>query len=282
MKKIFLITLVVGFCLLAKAQSTDDKKYFLSSEANVYSFSTLSFSDPYLSPMTYNGIGIGYSGSVRGFLTEKNLRITSVYKYNFNAGIALNKAYTSDILYLGGNYGWGIEYKLKPFHGLKVQVGGLWDVDLGMKNLERNINNPVNMDLSTNLNLSGLLRYDIPLWHRNFQLQLSFQTPIVGYMFVPRAGASYYEMFELGNLQDAFHFSSIHNKRGLSGDFSIVVPFRRSVWRFGLQLDKLRYKANNMVFDRSNFGLIIGTTMDAIRFGGTKKVVPQNFISPVE
>lgn len=196
------------------------------------------------------------------------------------AGIALNKALTSDILYLGVNFGYGMEYRLNPINGIKIQVGGIWDVDFAMKNLERNINNPVNLDMATNLNLSAQATYDIVLKRKTLKLNLALQTPVLGCMFVPRSGASYYEMFELGNLTDAIHFSSIHNKRGVMGTFSVEVPFRRSVWNFGLRFNELRYAANELVFNRNEFSLLIGTTFDGIRFAGTKNQKPKNFISP--
>ena len=279
MKKnqISLLFLVVS--IVISAQNTDEKKYLLTSKTNSLSLSTVSFLDPYLSPITYAGIGLGYNSESRRILNQTDLRYTTLNRLRIGAGIALNEALTSDMLYLGADYGWVIEYKLKPFKGIKIQVGGLWDVDFGMKNLERNINNPVNLDLATNLNLSAMASYDIILKRKILKLNLTLQTPVLGCMFVPKAGASYYEMFELGNLTDAFHFSSIHNKRGLMGTFSVEVPFKRSTWNFGLRMNELRYSANNIVFNRSEFSLLIGTTFDVISFAGTKNKKPNNFIS---
>ncbi len=265
---------------VVSAQNTDENKYLLTSKTNSFNLSTLSFLDPYLSPTTYSGIGLGYDSESRRFLNKTNTRYSTLSKLRLGAGIALNTEITSDLLYLGANYVWGIEYRLNPVNRIKLQVGGLWDVDFGLKNLERNINNPVNLDMATNLNLTGLATYDIPLRRKTLKLKLSLQTPLIGYMFVPKAGASYYEMFELGNLTDAFHFSSLHNKRGLLGTFSVDVPFNRSVWNFGMKISDLRYSANNLVFNRSEFSLLVGTTFDVINFAGRKNKAPKNFISP--
>jgi Protein of unknown function (DUF3316) len=265
---------------VVSAQSTDKNKYLLASKTNSFSLSTLSFLDPYLSPTTYSGIGLGYNCESRRFLNNTDTRYTTLSRLRLGAGIALNPEITSDLLYLGVNYGWGIEYRLNPVNRIKLQVGGLWDVDFGFKNMERNINNPVNLDMATNLNLTGLATYDIPLRRKTLRLKLALQTPLIGYMFVPKAGASYYEMFDLGNLTDAFHFSSLQNKRGLLGTFSVDVPFNRSVWNFGLRMNELRYSANNLVFVRNEFSLLIGTTFDVINFAGRKNKAPKNFISP--
>ena len=280
MKKGQILLLFLVLSLVVSAQRSEEKSYLLTSKTNSFSLSTLSFLDPYLSPTTYSGIGLGYNREARRFLNNTDTRYSTLSRLRLGAGIALNPEITSDLLYLGANYGWGIEYRLKPLDRLKLQVGGFWDVDFGLKNLERNINNPVNLDMATNLNLTGLATYDIPLRRKTLKLKLSLQTPLIGYMFVPKAGASYYEMFELGNLTDAFHFSSLHNKRGLLGTFSVDVPFNHSVWNFGLRMNELKYTANNLVFDRSEFSLLIGTTFDVINFAGRKNKAPKNFISP--
>ena len=64
--------------------------------------------------------------------------------------------------------------------------------------------------------------------HRTLKLNYSFEAPILGCMFVPMGGASYYEMFDLGNLDNAVHFSSLHNKQGYDNTLSMVVPFKHS------------------------------------------------------
>ncbi|MEI6753279.1 MAG: DUF3316 domain-containing protein [Paludibacter sp.] len=280
MNKIRILIFLLLATLAALAQTSDEKKYLLTSKTNSYYISTLSFLDPYLSPITYRGLGLGYNSESRRFLNVTNTDLSTLSKLRFTAGIAINPEITSDLLYFGANYGYGIEYRFIVAKGLKLQVGGLWDVDFGLKNMERNINNPVNLDMATNLNITGLAMYDIPLRRKVLKLKLSLQTPFVGCMFVPKAGASYYEMFDLGNLTDAFHFSSLHNKRGLLGTFSIDVPFNRSIWNFGLRMNNLRYTANNLVFNRSEYSLLIGTTFDVINFAGRKNKAPKNFISP--
>jgi len=200
-------------------------------------------------------------------------------KLTLSAGMMLNPAFSSEMLYIGANYGWGVNYHFRLTKGLKILAGGLWDVDFGFKNVPRNINNPINLDMATNLNLTGLLIYDYPTRRRTLHLQAALQAPIIGYMFVPQGGASYYDMFQLGSLSNAFHFSSLHNKRGLNQTYTVDVPFNHSTWRFGLHFQNLKYKANNLVFAHNETSVIVGTTFDAISFSGKKKVAPQNFMS---
>jgi hypothetical protein len=282
MKKILIFALTIFSYFLVSAQNADEKKYLLTNKTNTIGISTLGFLDPYLSPLTYSGLGVNYEYQTCRFLSVKRTDISIQTKFNIETGITLNPRITSDLLYVGANYGWGLQYHFAPFHGFRFLAGGLWDLDFGLKDVERNINNPVNLDMSTNLNLTGVAKYDISLRHKTLRLKLALQTPIMGYMFVPKAGASYFEMFDLGNLTDAFHFSSLYNKRGINSVFSIDVPFNNSVWRFGIKAFDMRYEANNMVFNRNEYSFLIGTTFDTFNFGGRKNKAPANFITPNE
>jgi len=279
MKNYCILLLTVFFSSTIFAQNMEEQKYLLTTHTNTFGLSTLSFIDPYLSPLTYSGMGIRYESVSRRFLSPENTNISMQSKLNLEAAVTENPATTSSMNYLGINYSWGLHYHFRPREGLRLLAGALLDADLGIKDVPRNVNNPVNMDMNTNLNLSGIAMYDVFFWKRTFTLQLTMQTPVMGCMFVPGSGASYYEMFELGNLKDAIHFSSLHNKRGLNSAFTIAVPFNRSVWRFGCGLNLLNYSANDMVFRKNEFTFTVGTTFDMVTFGGRKNKAPRNFIT---
>ncbi|MFT3751946.1 MAG: DUF3316 domain-containing protein [Paludibacter sp.] len=279
MKKLTLTLFALLAITLVSAQNDTDPKYLLTTKSSVYNISLLSITDPYLSPLPYSGVGVNFNESTRRYFSADNTKWSMQDKLSLSAGTLVNPVGTSAMLYAGANYGWGANYHFRFNKQLRVLAGGLWDVDFGMKNVSRNVNNPVNLDMATNLNLTGLLLYDFQLFRNTLCLQVNMQTPLFGYMFVPPGGASYYDMFELGNTSNAFHFSSIHNKRGLIHSYSVDVPFNHSVWRFGLYFQNLKYMANEMVFKYNEVSLLVGTTFDAISFGGKKRMAPCNFIS---
>lgn len=282
MKKFQFLTLIILFSSAIKAQNSDEKKILLTSNANTFGVSTINLLDPYLSPLTYSGFGISYEHENRRFLSTEKTNISTQGKLNMEASYNLNPQSTSSMMFLGVNYSWGMHYHFRPAKGLQLLAGGLWDADFGFKEVPRNINNPVSLDLATNLNLSGVAMFDVRLRKKTFRLQLELQTPILGYMFVPLNGASYYEMFDLGNMTDAFHVSSLHNKRGVKSSFTIDVPSNQSVWRFGLNFMNVKYSANDLVFVRNELSLVVGTTFDTANFAGRKNKVPKNFISTNE
>jgi hypothetical protein len=282
MKKIIFLSCIFILAINISAQNEDEKKYILSTNKSSIIFSTLNFTDPYLSPLPYCGLGVSYISDINSLLSPERTNISMQSKLNMATGLLLNPASTATMIYFGMNYGRGIQYYFQPVNGLQLWAGGLWDIDFGYKEIERNVNNPINFDLSTNLNLTGLASYDIHLQKRSLKIQLAVQSPLIGCMFVPNGGASYYEIFELGNMTNTIHFSSLHNKRGINGTFSMNVPFRYSTWRFGIGFKSLKYTANDLVFKRNELSLLIGTTFDFAKFSGMKNKAPKNFISTNE
>ena len=267
---------------ILNAQNAFEQKYLLTTKTNTTGFSILSLTDPYLSPLTYTGNGIQFEHESRRFLSITNTNVSMQCKLDLEGGFLLNPAGTSSMTYIAMNYSWGMHYHFRPVKGLVLLTGGTWDAGLGYKDVPRNINNPGNVDLATNLNISGIARYDIPLRRRTLTLQLAVETPVIGWMYVPLAGASYYEMFMLGNVSNISHFSSLINKRGINPKLTIDVPLKNSVWRIGVGYQRLQYNANNMVFDRNELSFVVGTTFDGIGFGGRLKKAPANFISTNE
>ena len=279
MKKKIVLILGIFASLILSAQNNVEPKYLLTTKSCSLGFSMLSFIDPYLSPVVYSGSGLTYVSDSRRYFSKNNDLYSSQSRFRILGGSMLNPTSTSEMIYLGINYGWGANYHFRLNDNLRILTGGLLDVDVAFKDISRNINNPVNLDLATNLNFTGLLLYDIHLKKRTLQLQVAIQTPIAGYMFVPFGGASYYDMFELGSLTDAFHFSSAYNKRGLDQTYTVNVPFNSITWRLGVRLHNLKYKANELVFKQSGVSFIVGASFDVITFGGRKRTAPANFIS---
>jgi len=280
-KNIFLVLLLI-ISLFISAQSVDEKKYLLKTTTNTYGISTIDLLDPYLSPLVYNGLGIRYDHDAIRFLSTENKKISLQNNIKFLGGITFNPTNTASMTYIGMNYQLGTNFHFQPIKRFRLRAGGFWDFDLGSKMISRNINNPVNIDLATNLNLSGVANYNLTFCKRELGLQLAVQTPILGCMFVPLAGASYYEMFDLWNLSKTTHFSSLHNKRAINGTFSVDVPFNTYTLHVGMRYQGLKYKANDMVFERNELSLLIGTRFDMITFAGRKIKAPKNFISTNE
>lgn len=279
-KKLISFLSAFVFCTAVSAQASTETTYSLSNSADRASMSIIRLLDPYLSPSIYSGVGVGYEHSASRLFNTDNEHLSWQSALSGMAGFGLNPAVTAQMSYLGADYTWGMHYHISPVDNLQILLGGSVDVDFALKTLSRNVNNPVNVDLASNINFSAKVAYDIRLRRRTLRLKYSFETPFWGIMFVPMGGASYFEMFELGNLSNAVHFSSLHNKQGYDSALRIDIPFRHSSWQFGISSNVLTYKANGMVFNRSISSIEIAWVYDLYIFRGMKDKAPNNFIKP--
>lgn len=282
MPKIIIICYLLIFTIRISAQESKTKELLLSNKSNTIGIGSILVSDPYLSPLPYEGTILTISTNSLKLLSVVNKNVSTQNRLNIFSGKLLNPAQTSALLYTGANYQFGMYYHLHPIEKLLIMGGSAIDLDLGFKYMPRNVNNPFNLDLSGNVNLAAIAFYNIATRKRLLKLQLSVQSPLIGCMFVPELGASYYEIFDMGNTDNCFHLSSIHNKRGLKSEFLVHVPFKRTSWHVGFAANLLKYEANNMVYKRNEFSLLIGTSFDMIKFAGRKKKAPSEFLSPLE
>lgn len=273
----FLFILFLSTVLYSQNENTS--KYKLKSASELLGISVVNLLDPYLSPITYSGLGLNYEHATQKLLSIDNTNLSVESKIDAMAAYTGNPENTAAMLYMGVDYSWGMYYRFKPLSKLQVLAGGNATLDFGYKYLSRNVNNPINVDLWSDINFSGKLRYDIPIRRWPIRINYEIEVPVLGCMFVPEAGASYYEIFGPGNLSNTFHLSSLHNKLGQRSKLSVDFPMKHSTWQLGLNVFELKYKANEMVFIQNRFSLQLGWKYNFFVFSGRKNVAPDNFIS---
>ena len=280
MKKIIVLTNIICCIIfpLTAQENIPGKKYALRTNNTSFGFSSLNLTDHYLSPLPYNGFGICINTENRRLYSVNTPNLSIMNRGKIELGSTLNPVKNAAIWYMGANFGWGMHYHFHPINNLQILAGGIWDLDLGLKLNTRNVNNPFNMDLSTNLNLSAVFIYDIPTAKRTLRLQASFDSPWIGIMFAPEQGISYYEMFLLKSKGHFVHFSSFHNKLALRQNYSIEIPFKNSTWRFGIWAENKKWQTNLIIFKQNNIGLFFGYTRILYRFN-QKNPSPSNFIT---
>jgi hypothetical protein len=271
--------MIIG-CLNVNAQVDGRNLMALTNVYHHVGIEAIEIVDPYLSVMNYSGVGIRYEYLFGRFFNPENTKLSSNGRLSGIAATTMNPRSTASVSFMGVNAAWGMQYYYRKFEDLLILGGANVDIDFAYKMNSRNVNNPVNIDLATNLNLTIGGRYFIYTKKRTIQLNAGLEFPVMGCMFVPYPGLSYYEMYSTKSYKEAIHFSSLHNKQGAKLYFTFEIPFNYSTWSFGVRKQDLKYKADNQIYSYSAYAFLIGISYDLIRFSGRKVSVPELFISP--
>lgn len=278
MKKIdclllFFLFLQVGF----SQDSLRQDVYLLNNKTHTFSLQHCELYDGYLSPLYYNGYGIQYKQDVRRIWSEKRPNLSMQNSYTVNLALTLNPTSTASMIYLNFEYNWGMYYHLRVKKNLEFLFGGTVAPEIGGRLLGRNTNNPGNLDLGVGVNLAAQMRWKVPTKKRVLELGVSFSSPLLGCIFAPELGMSYYEIFYLGGQNDIVHFTSFHNKYGFFRTYTLDIPFKNSIFRVGLQRNLMKYAVNEVFYKRKSGGIMLGWQKNIISFAGRKNPPPEKF-----
>ena len=138
--------------------------------------------------------GLGPSRILDTYLTPEHFSGTG---FTF-----LAKDRSKNISMLEGNYYfyWGKYYNWRLMDNkLRLQAGGMANANIGVLYGMINSNNPVQARAALNIMPSGIATYDLNIGRACFSIRYELALPLVGLMFSPNYGQSYYEIFSRGN-----------------------------------------------------------------------------------
>ena len=154
--------------------------------------------DTYLSPMEYKGMQISFltQSERMTHLAMRHISFQSTFQGVFTS--ADNPAETAT--YTGARlaYDAGWHYHHSPLNGLDLKGGALIGTDLGFLYNDRNGNNPAQAHFSLDLSLSAGAAYQFKLWKLPMRASYQADLPMLGMMFCPEFGESYYEISQKG------------------------------------------------------------------------------------
>ena len=181
---------------LLSAQPTDSTQ--IRTSVNMLGVGHTNILDTYLSQEKFSGIGFSYLN-----MSERenpNCDWTTVLQQEVNFSSTNDRS--DKVNELEGSYSlfWGKYHVWRMAENrLKLQAGGLIGGHLGFIYNTSNSNNPAQARLAAQLMPSGIATYDFTLWKKHFALRYELDLPLVGIMFSPNYGQSYYEIFSQGN-----------------------------------------------------------------------------------
>jgi len=222
--------------------------------------------DTYLSPLEYKGTSIR--------IIHERIKQSSWFDNKFTRQQIIeleladgeNPAKNAKEYWLMLAYNWGGHYNLVKTHNFRFSAGAILNASIGVLYNERNSNNPASARAYGNLNLSAIAFYN---WKwMTFRWQLD--SPVMGILFSPHYGQSYYEM-SLGNTVGTAHFASLHNQRALRSYLTADFPVGNITFRVGYLGSFYQTKVNELQTHTYSNSFIAGIVFESIGLSGNKR-----------
>lgn len=258
---------LIGCCLLAlcdgiyaQADSQQANRYV--TRATMYGIGYTNVFDTYLSPQEYKGIDFRISRETMRMtkLLDGNVSVQNFFQANI--GYTHNHAENNNTFNGLVNWNYGLHYQFRITENFKLLAGALADINGGFVYNLRNTNNPASARAFINLDASAMA-----IWHakiKNYPLTFHYQVnvPVVGAMFSPHYGQSYYEIFTLGNSDGVIQFTSLHNQPSVRQMLSIDFPVRYAKLRFSYMADLQQSDVNNIKTHTYSHVFMVGFVKD--------------------
>ena len=169
-----------------------------TTSANIIGVGSSRILDTYINQEKYSGLGFSYLYIKERARTDR--RWNSIIEHEID--LSTTKDRSKDNQMMEGNYYlyWGLYRHWQLFgYRLVVQAGGLANANLGFLYDTTSSNNPAQGRISLNIMPAGIATYRFPLFGQQFALRYELDVPLIGVMFSPNYGQSYYEIFNRGN-----------------------------------------------------------------------------------
>lgn len=213
--------------------------------------------DTYLSPMEYRGTQFTFIRETLRMTHRANGQLS--FQSLTQGAFSLTKNPAQNANEYGGHIGYnaGWHYNWMPRQRLRLMAGGLLGTDAGFLYNERNGNNPAQARLKADVALSLAGIYKFRLWRQMLAVRYQTDLPLLGCMFSPQYGQSYWEISQ-GNRDHNVCFTSLANALSLRQLFTLDIPVRRSTIRVGYFSDIRQSHVNGIKMHNISRSFLIG------------------------
>ena len=216
--------------------------------------------DTYLSAEQFKGFGLSFLATVERH--RPNKRWSTLMEHEANLSFVHDRANSKKELEGAYNFYWGKLYRWQFFDDrLTLQAGGVVNATLGFIYNTSNSNNPAQARAHLNIMPTGVASYRFSLFGKPIMARYELNLPLVGIMFSPNYGQSYYEIFSRGNYDHNIVFTSIATFQ-MRQQVSIDIPIKNSTsLRVGYISDIRQAKPNNLkqhiYYNAATIGVVI-------------------------
>ncbi|MDR1526111.1 MAG: DUF3316 domain-containing protein [Dysgonamonadaceae bacterium] len=229
MKKKLLHIIPLWFVALA-CYAQEETPLPLTYQSFLIGGGTTSTYDSYLSPLKYSGMNIGLLGERMKTPRRWKGRIATQHFFNLELADTKNPSGSAQS-YVGSlEYDYGLYYRLNPVRNIQLYTGLQGNLSAGVIYNLRNTNNPANAKVGANLNLSAMAIYAFQIKRQPIRLRYQMNVPVVGALFSPEFGQSYYEI-GLGDESQLIYPAAWHNRLTIRNILSVEIPLKACTLR---------------------------------------------------
>ena len=200
-KAIGCLLLAISFLLLAipaNSQELTANSQKVITRSTMIGLGTSNVLDTYLSQEHFTGPGMSFLSAIERNRT--GCRWSTLMEHEANISSVKDRPDMKHEIEGAYNFYWGKLYSWQLFDNcLKLQAGGLVNASLGVIYNTSNSNNPAQARAHLNVMPTGTAAYRFQLFKRTLVARYELSLPLVGIMFSPNYGQSYYEIFSRGN-----------------------------------------------------------------------------------
>lgn len=270
---ICLVLLLCGGTMQAQlpAEAEGMEKSRLVTRATMYGVGFTNVFDTYLSPQEYTGIDFRVSRESMRMTKWMDGRLSLQSFFQADLGYTHNKVDNNNTFSALANWNYGLHYNFPITDNFKLLAGGLADLNGGFVYNLRNTNNPASARAYINLDASGMAIWNLRI--KNYPLTLRYQVnlPLMGVMFSPHYGQSYYEIFSLGNGSGVVKFTSLHNQPSLRQMLTADFLVGRAKMRFAYVWDAQQSKVNDIKTHTYSHVFMVGFVKELYLLKNKKK-----------
>ena len=223
-----LITIIAALTLMVLPAASRAQHFVTDSirperivvKSTTFGLSSINSLDTYLSGYSYAGGGLYIQHENFRDASTGNCRWKFQTMFTGTLGYA-TRQHNGQIAGLA-SYSWSGYHPFAVGERLLLLAGAQMQLEGGALYLPVNGNNPVAAKMRAAVAASGLAIYHIPIGRNSWTARLQLDVPLVGAMFAPQFGQSYYEIFGLGHT---------------SGIVAFAHPLNTPSWRHLLTLD---------------------------------------------
>lgn len=248
-------TLVTIFTLLPTVLHAQDVRPV--THATLVGIGASNQLDTYLSPLSYTGPQLHFMHETwrSTHLADSAISFQTLWHGN----LSYTENAPAKARYMGGDIRfdalWHYHFRVGP---VRLLAGPFIGANVGVLYHTRNGNNPAQALLSGHLGASGAAIYGFSIGHHRFVARFQLDIPLLGLMFSPDYGQSYYEIFSLGNRGHNVCFTNPFNAFSHRHQLTIDIPFKHFTIRTGYLCDIRQSHVNEIKHHSYSHAFMLG------------------------